>query len=488
MPVGLGGAIAEGLGGNLNQQIANTLAGPSPNPNPGAQGAPQGGGAPPTPAPGANLPPAQAYAPDPVNANTMALLLKVHQQDALGADLNQRIAGISASFGTAQQQHDKMSQLQALGGIPDDRLKAIQESQGIMQEQQKQTEHSQFMAGADIMGQQLLGLKPGQGSWLAQSGQLPEIVQSHLHSMEPTDAIKNYNATRAAMKAQGYDDATIDKLMPPEMLMLGPNADISQRQYTIEQIQARAAGKTDFPDFETWKEQHKQTATETEDAHKVAMQLPGLKSQLTSMDDRADAVTKDSAALQRIQASTSKKMAASQIINWDGKGQDPTVTYTSGPTASLDPDEARVVANIRQLHLANYAANFKDAGPSQRLSQSEAKRLGDAADQLSNFSGSIDDYNSRIADTKNHIAHAMANAHGEARDLDNLPVQYRAKIDPSFLDGPNAVKGRPTWAVPKAVTTDNDIAQLAYGQAYKPTTGKYAGRILFKGLESGYED
>jgi len=487
MPVGLGGAIAEGLGGDLNQQIANTLAGPSPNPNPGAA-PPPGSGPGPNPNPGAGLPQAQAYAPDPVNAQTMALLLKVHQQDALGADLNQRIAGISASFGTAQQQHDKMAQLQALGGIPDDRLKAISESQGIMAEKQKQTEHAQFMAGADIMGQQLLGLKPGQGAWLAQSGDLPQIVQSHLHAMEPTDAIKNYTQAREMMKQQGMTDDQINQIMPPEMLTLGPGADISQRQYIIEKTNASAKGQTDFPDFETWKEQHKQAATETEDAHKVALQLPGLKTQLGTMDTKADQVLGDSDALKRIQASTSKQNAASQIINWDGKGPNPSVTYGSGPTATLDSDEMRVVSNIKQLHLANYAANFKDAGPGQRLSQQEAKRLGDAADQLGNFSGSFDDYTNRVNDVKNRIAHSMANAHGEARDLDNLPVQYRPKIDSSFLEGPNALKNLPSWAKPTSVTTENDIAALPYGQAYKPTTGKYAGRILFKGLESGYED
>src|SRR4249920_2776745 len=146
MPIGLGGLITEGLGGDLNMKMANALAGPSANPNPGGPGPAGPNGAPPQPNGG--MPAPQAYAPDPVNANTIALLMKVHQQDALSSSLNQHIASIGASFGTAQQQHDKMLAAGAMGGIQDDRLAALGQTQKIMEEQTKQNEHARFMAGS----------------------------------------------------------------------------------------------------------------------------------------------------------------------------------------------------------------------------------------------------------------------------------------------------------------------------------------------------
>ena len=106
MPVGLGGLITEGLGGDLNAQVARALAGPDPNPQPGPGGSPSPSGAPgqASGAPGVQgppsappLPPAQAYAPDPANASTINLLLKVNQQDAISNDLNRNIAGIAAA-------------------------------------------------------------------------------------------------------------------------------------------------------------------------------------------------------------------------------------------------------------------------------------------------------------------------------------------------------------------------------------------------------
>jgi hypothetical protein len=181
--------------------------------------------------------------------------LKVHQQDALSSDLNNRIAGISASFGTGQQQHDKMAALQQLGGIQDDRLGALGEIQKLQAGQQQLDQHNRFIAGADVMGQQLLGLKPGQGAWLAQSGQLPEIMQSHFRSMEPTEAIKNYDQARAEMQKLGMSNAEINQQMPPQMLLLGPNPDIGQRQYMQESMAAAQAGKP-MPDYPTWQAQH----------------------------------------------------------------------------------------------------------------------------------------------------------------------------------------------------------------------------------------
>jgi hypothetical protein len=211
-----------------------------------------------------------------------------------------------------------------------------------------------------------------------------------------------------------------------------------------------------------------------------------LKGKMTSMDQTADSINAD--AIKGIFDNVSKQYAAQQIFNYDPSkgGIDPATLYGDGKT--LSAEETNAVIAARKLHLANYAANFKEAGSGQRLSQAEATRLGASSDTLGTFSGSVDDYMGRVHDVKNKIAHSMANAHGEARDLDSLPIQYSSKIETSFPEGPNALNNLPKWAVPTPVNSKADIDALADGQAYKPTSGQYAGKILFKGQEAGYED
>jgi hypothetical protein len=214
MAVGLGGLITEGLGGDLNQQMANALAGQGAPPNPAP-----GGPSPGAPAPGQT--PSPTYAPDPQNANTIALLLKVHQQDAISNDLNRNIAGIAAGFGTAQQQHDKQA---AIAGMPgDDRLAALGQIEKVTGEQTEQNNAARFQAGAAGMASLFPGMTPQQMQTLAASGKLPEMIQSHFQGLitagQPTDAIKDYNAARQALRNQGMSEADIDARIPPDTLI-----------------------------------------------------------------------------------------------------------------------------------------------------------------------------------------------------------------------------------------------------------------------------
>ena len=429
-------------------------------------------------------------------------MMRYQRMNELSNSFNHSLQGIAAGFGTAQQQASKQAALRGDGtvggGLGD--LAGIQE----MQDQTiKDNEHARFMGNAQVFADSLsqaLGRKvtvQEAQMYMNNTDLMRDIATTMTGNQSSTNDQKNFNAARAAAAddvRREHPDWTPDKVqaeaanrVPSGILATGAGANAEDQAYYVYAAQQRAAGLP-VDDILTWKEQHKQAATETEDAHKIALQLPGLKSQLTSMDQRADTLAANPDIFKGIMASTSKQQAASQIFNWDGKGQDPAILYGNGK--ALTTEETTAVQNARQLHLANYASNFKDATPGQRLSQQEAKRLGDAADQLGNFSGTVDDYTGRINDVKNRIAHAMGNAHGEARDLNSLPVQYRAKIDPSFLEGPNALKNLPSWAKPTPVNSEADIAALPDGQAYKPGPGfgKYSGKILFKGQEAGYED
>ena len=493
---GVGGLIGQLFNPGLDDRLATHL---TPNPNPlfqQGQGAQPGtvdslgNASPPAPSPGSNMAPAASTQPDPVNNSYIADLLAASRRDANAQTFNEGLDQMAASFGTAQQQASKQAALRQGGGVGSS-LADLKTIQGMQDQTIQDNEHARYMGNAAILAKSL-GLSVDQTTELMNGP--PDLIQKAWSTVQAnqtkTESVKNWEQARAAMRAAGKSDAEINAALPPELLAFGSGTNLSETQYLQEKALATSQGKgADFPDFPTWTAQHAQTAKETEDAHKVALALPGLKSQLTTMDQRAtDLANTDPGIWKSIMSSTSKQSAASQIFNWDGKGQDPSVLYGNGK--ALSTEETTAVQNARQLHLANYAANFKDAGSGQRLSQGEAQRLGSAADQLGNFSGSPEDYQGRINDVQNRIGHAMGNAHGEARDLDSLPIQYRSKIDPSFIEGPNALKNLPTWAKPTAVNSKADIDALPYGQAYKPGPGfgKYTGKILFKGQEAGYED
>jgi hypothetical protein len=405
MPVGLGGLIAQGLGGDLNAQLAQALAGQQPNPQPGAGGAPSPSAAPggSSAGPGASqqgqpIPPAQVYGPDPANASTIQLLLKVHQQDALSSDLNNRIAGISASFGTGQQQHDKMAALQQLGGIQDDRLGALGEIQKLQAGQQQLDQHNRFIAGADVMGQQLLGLKPGQGAWLAQSGQLPEIMQSHFRAMEPTEAIKNYDQARAEMQKLGMSNAEINQQMPPQMLLLGPNPDIGQRQYMQESITAAQAGKQ-MPDYPTWQAQHAAAGS-------------AMTTQAKDVQEFKDTATQDYTNVK------SKLDANRQVVDQLLANPDATMKalkypefLTTGKIGAISPvdqavkDQAIAINKLRAGLTGESLSNVKNV-----RNQREFQTLGQAATAGLNAANSPEGLQSALQDIKNKFLDAQATA------------------------------------------------------------------------------
>ena len=437
--------------------------------------------------------------PDPANSNLVGLLLKDSQMARAAEGFNRGTAEMASAFGTAQQQASKKAALGGGGGAASP-LGDIGDIMKIQQDVTDQNEHARFMANMGVLAKVLF---PGDPDGIAKAtevannkGLLGQFGGTAAGNATSTSDVKNFNAARAAAAddvRREHPDWTPDKVqaevanrIPSGILATGTGANAEDQAYYVYAAQQRAAGLP-VDDIVTWKEQHKQAATEAEDAHKIALNS-GVEDPANQHGSARRYARRQSRIFKSIMSSTSKQQAASQIFNWDGKGQDPAILYGNGK--ALSTEETTAVQNARQLHLTNYASNFKDATPGQRLSQQEAKRLGDAADQLGNFSGTVDDYMGRINDVKNRIAHAMGNAHGEARDLNSLPIQYRAKIDPSFLEGPNALKNLPSWAIPKPVNSEADIAALTDGQAYRPGPGfgRYSGKILFKGQEAGYED
>lgn len=210
MGVGIGGMLTQLLQGDPTAQLAQSLAGPNPNaPPPG--GAQPAAGGPPGAAPPQQLAPAQAYAPDPANASTIAMLLKVHQQDMASNDINRNVQMISSGFGTAQQQHDKSALINSAGQGGGDTLGALGEIQKIQQGQMDLSNQQRFQASADLLGETVLGLKKGQGALLSSDPKLFELVAQHkLSSMDPTDLQKNIKAYTEQATAAGIPQDQIN--------------------------------------------------------------------------------------------------------------------------------------------------------------------------------------------------------------------------------------------------------------------------------------
>ncbi len=192
MAAGMGNMIADLIGGNPTHDLAQRLDA-AQNPNPLQQQQP-GQGAPPVPGQGAQQArqaPAAATQPDPTTQSLTEALLRVHQRDQAVQGFNEGLEGMAASFGTAQQQASKRAAMAAGRGQGDDTLRAIQETQGITQNATLQQEHAASRNGAELYGQQVLHLPPGQATELFNSGVWPDVIKSHA---TPTEQMQNVDA------------------------------------------------------------------------------------------------------------------------------------------------------------------------------------------------------------------------------------------------------------------------------------------------------
>ena len=477
MPFDIGSLFGSG---NLNAQQARVLAGqapnPAPNPNPqvapggspspqdaqgGASAAP-GGGQPNLAAAAPGQTPSQTYAPDPQNGQlTNQMLLKAYQHDQLMNGLSYDLRRVGASFGTAQQQASSMA---ALGAPPQaDTLGAFGKIEEIQKAQQDLSDRARYRAGADMLGQQLFGLKPGQGSMM-DPDTFHEMAASHFRSQEPTSAIKDWNQARAALAASGKTPAEVDQLLPPEMLTLGPTADIGQRQYTQEMIAARQAGRVDFPDYETWKAQHaaKATTLETQatDVQKfkdTAMQdYTAVNSKLTDIQKYVDTLTADP-------DSTRKAML---------------MPFTTGVGGALNPlvnqkvkDAAVALNKVRSALTAEGLSNVKNV-----RNVKEFTTLGQAATAGLDPAASPEEFNSALTNLKNRYLDAHATAEmsvGHKLTGDLVGHGNRDLLDPKSPYYNGATEEQATTDFSKMSTVDADKAYeaLPHGAVFTDTDG-----------------
>jgi hypothetical protein len=218
---------------------------------------------------------------------------------------------------------------------------------------------------------------------------------------------------------------------------------------------------------------HQQTVeAQGKDVREAAQALPGYNASLGDMGTRVASIQAQGDVIKGIIGDPKKQIAAQTLLAAEPGSWSGIIAQNSGV---LNTDELKAIGDLKQLKSQNYASNFKSG---QRLSQQEATRLGQAADQISNVAVSPDTYMANISDVQTKLGHAQANAYGAAEDFDNLPMNLRPLLDPSYLKG--GVNARdatpmPAWAKPVDVADPKDLAALPKGQAYRVKSGPYAG-------------
>jgi hypothetical protein len=419
---------------------AGPPAGP-PGGGPGASGpspgAPPGGAAPAPPQPQATQ--------TPPDLGQMFVQLMQRQQADQG--FNRGLGMLAAGFA---QPRDRATMIDAMsqptGGDPGSLMGRLIQLQQWNIEQQNRRDVLQSIPGmADKMG-----IDPSILLTMAKAD--PEGFGKTIGSIEMAQAGLTGNITdkeyRQAQKAWGTtpdsQDAQGNPL--PRPTWLNTEAGFQVHQQTVE-----AQGK---------------------DVREAAQALPGYNTSLGDMSNRLAGVQAQSDVIKGIIGDPKKQIAAQTLLNAEPNSWSGIIAQNSGV---LDTNELKAIGDLKQLKNQNYASNFKSG---QRLTQTEAQRLGQAADQISNVAVSPDTYMKNISDVQKKLGHAQANAYGAAEDFDNLPMNLRPLMDPSYLKG--GVNARdatpmPAWAIPVNVSDPKDLAALPKGQAYRIKSGPYAG-------------
>ena len=420
-------------------------AGPPAGPGgpPGASGGPPSPGGPGGPAP---APPQPMATQTPPDLGSMFVQLMQRQQANEG--FNRGLGMLAAGFA---QPRDRATMIDAMsgqsGGDPSSLIGNVMK---LQQYNQMQTRYADLVNNSDNYAKSF--------------------------NMDPA----MFKAAITAAGPQGAGDV-LGKIAEAQMGLTGNLTDKeyrqAQRQWGTTPDSQDAQGKPlpmpSWLNTEAGFQAHQQTVEQQgKDVREAAQALPGYNASLGDMSNRVAGIQAQSDVIKGILSDGKKQIAAQTLLNADPGSWSGVIAQNSGV---LNDAELKAIGDLKQLKNQNYASNFKSG---QRLSQQEATRLGQAADQISNIAVSPDTYMKNIGDVATKLGHAQANAYGAAEDFDNLPMNLRPLLDPSYLKG--GVNARdatpmPAWANPVNVSDPKDLAALPKGQAYRIKSGPYAG-------------
>lgn len=235
-----------------------------------------------------------------------------------------------------------------------------------------------------------------------------KLAEMAAKASEPTEASKNYKQARSELLSQGFNEAQINMLAPPEMLIAGASSDPQFRSY----IQQRAAAMKADPNspaatmnFEQFKQNatvSQQTASKQAEAKATAQQsLDSLRSQYDKQKNLIDTISKDP-NLDEITGQVAGRVPTS------------LAPFISGRSNSQEVRDLQ--AQVDQLSKMGFisGAHAVREAVGGRVTQNEAQAGAAAQNRLNDQSQSGSAYRDAIKQVKEESDRAMAIAYHQA--------------------------------------------------------------------------
>lgn len=397
--------------------LLNLFQGPRPdaqiaaalNPTAGPQAAPGGPQAP----QGPQMAPAQAPAPDPVNANLTALLLQQYRRDQASAGIDRGLTTMAAGFGGSPQGvHDLMAS--AANIQPQNTLGAVGDIMKIQSEQTAQQEHAHFMAGAAGLSSLFPGSTPNQMVEAANAGVLPEMMRARFGQMGPTEQMKNVDAAAAAYQVANPNAKPQDIAAFRANLLAGAmgGTDLGQRQYLAD----LQAGRTS-DNYPTWVAKIQEQTKVAESANQTKLDAKETFPEVSQNWQTAE---------QNIEWLQNHRAATAAAIRWGAGAGDRAGQWNP----FIDKDTADARGKLDLLSNENFRAGLVNT--KNVRSVTEANKLGASVTNLDKSSNSDQAINDALNTMTTQIQTSRGNLIAAAGKT--VPAKYTGKVDSNYLN------------------------------------------------------
>ena len=483
--------------------------GPAPGPGgpaaaPGPPGDPGGPGAGPAGPQQPPLPQAYQSPPDLVALNAklaggpqqqqqpqqpdwMQLYAQMAQRQQANEMFNRGLGGLTAAFSPLSQRASLAHEWDNMTADPGSVFSNIMKIQEYGQQQQQ---YQALQRAAPDLAKQL-GMTPDE---IIAGG--PQALQSAFAAQAPTEAMRNYNQARNAMRQQGLSDAQINQIMPPETVALAGISDPNYRQYILERgraMQGAGGPPVGAPSPMTTSAPisppapggagHGPQASPIQPMVAPAPGAPtaapgssvtappplappqsGLANPASAAGAAPNAATMDYPTWQATKNAQMATIAAiakdrtdariglpavsdqlnktdqlvDRIVNNPALGNVVNTAYpTTGVFASKfrSPQDLDAATDIDTLNKMVFSEGFKTGGGSRKTQQELNTLQGALGQGVQATYLPKDEYIKRLRLLQDQIRTTRANAYGETGDFSSMPTQLNGYVDPVYRQG-----------------------------------------------------
>ena len=367
----------------------------------------------------------QASAPSPAQANApppdlAQMYMAYMQQNQAKQDFWGGLAGIAQGLHPGRV---TPGMVKSITGTQQDPASLFQ---NLMQMQQYSQQNQAIQAFRQNIPALLkaANLPDSFGPALAIDPQLAsKIAESTVATNAPTPEIRNYNQAAAKLKAQGYSDQDIEKMMPVEVL--GAGAEGMPPDYKIYLGEKAAASKAS-PDGTVDPKFNSFTSWQTD-------KIAGQKTATDAANDRDLAqkgFTDNKDTLETLRNNLNTIINAPNLGNVVGGQWKPTTGWLGSQTRSTD--DFNLASTIDQITKQIYTEGFSKAIGS-RKTQAELSGVAAGQSQLANTNLGADAYRDQAKIQLGRVNQALANLHGEAGY--SVPDDLQPFLDSSYASG-----------------------------------------------------